>query len=141
MNTIDNYAMPVGALREVHWMTLTPHQVACWYSHVSVICSIKATAGPMRPSIHPCPNMTLRSHLHPAYSPYCTHTYILSGIYRLLQHLQHTPFAYSHALDHVFSWLIESGCLRVYSVMPSITLQTKDMLSSILLECESEQTQ
>ncbi|KAG0694407.1 hypothetical protein DFH29DRAFT_960317, partial [Suillus ampliporus] len=38
---------------------------------------------------------------------------------RLLQHLHYSPFAYSRALDQAFSWLIESGRLRAFNVVPS----------------------
>ena len=89
------------------------------------------------------PNMTLGTHLHPAYSPYCTHAYALSlsGARRLLQHLRYPPFAYSRALDRAFSWLIETGRLRAYSVVPSVVVQTKDTPSDVLPGCGSEQTQ
>ncbi|KAG8221481.1 hypothetical protein J3R82DRAFT_1694 [Butyriboletus roseoflavus] len=86
------------------------------------------------------PNTNFATHLHPSYSPKCTHAYALSvpGARRLLQHLRHPPFAYSRAIDHAFSWLIESGRLRAYSVVPSIVVQRKDTPSDILPGLGSE---
>lgn len=80
------------------------------------------------------PNTDLATHLHPSYAPKCTHAYALSlpGARRLLQHLRYPPFAYSRALDHAFAWLIESGRLRAYSVVPSVVVQRKDTPSDIL---------
>jgi len=74
-----------------------------------------------------------RSHIHPSYSPRCTHAYALSlsGARRLLQHLRYPPFAYSRALDQAFSWLIESGRLRAFSVVPSVVVQRKVSSSDV----------
>jgi GR25 family glycosyltransferase involved in LPS biosynthesis len=74
-----------------------------------------------------------RSHIHPSHSPRCTHAYALSlsGARRLLQHLRYPPFAYSRALDQAFSWLIESGRLRAFSVVPSVVVQRKVLSSDV----------
>ncbi|KAG1775109.1 hypothetical protein EV702DRAFT_1280213 [Suillus placidus] len=81
----------------------------------------------------PLYDLTTRSHMHPSYSPRCTHAYALSlsGARRLLQHLRYPPFAYSRALDQAFSWLIESGRLRAFSVVPSVVIQRKVLSSDI----------
>ncbi|KAG0703436.1 hypothetical protein DFH29DRAFT_1042333 [Suillus ampliporus] len=81
----------------------------------------------------PLYDLPTRSRIHPSYSPRCTHAYALSlsGARRLLQHLRHPPFAYSRALDQAFSWLIESGRLRAFSVVPSVVIQRKVLSSDI----------
>jgi hypothetical protein len=81
----------------------------------------------------PSYDLLTRSHIHPSYSPRCTHAYALSlsGARRLLQHLRYPPFAYSRALDQAFSWLIESGRLRAFSVVPSVIIQRKVLSSDI----------
>ncbi|KAH8825513.1 hypothetical protein DL96DRAFT_116366 [Flagelloscypha sp. PMI_526] len=70
---------------------------------------------------------TLKTSLHPSHSPKCTHAYIIShlGARRLALHLTHPPFAYSRALDQAIAWLIESGRLRAFSVVPSVAIQRK----------------
>ncbi|KAF8550963.1 hypothetical protein OG21DRAFT_1478333 [Imleria badia] len=179
MNAVDDYAMPTGILSEVHWMKLTPGQVACWHSHTSAIRTFAGKddtqpedvavfleddvdmekdiahrlsdlwnflpAGWDIVLLGHCwsneafyPSLSththFETHLHPAYSPKCTHAYALSlsGARRLLQHLRYPPFAYSRALDRAFSWLIETGRLRAYSVVPSVVVQRKDSPSDIL---------
>ncbi|KAG2127143.1 uncharacterized protein EDB93DRAFT_1096785 [Suillus bovinus] len=81
----------------------------------------------------PLYDLSTRSHIHPSYSPRCTHAYALSlsGARRLLQHLRYPPFAYSRALDQAFSWLIESGRLRAFSIVPSVVIQRKVLSSDI----------
>ncbi|KAG2135090.1 hypothetical protein DEU56DRAFT_807731 [Suillus clintonianus] len=81
----------------------------------------------------PLYDLLTRSRIHPSYSPRCTHAYALSlsGARRLLQHLRYPPFAYSRALDQAFSWLIESGRLRAFSVVPSVVIQRKVLSSDI----------
>ncbi|KAG1746927.1 hypothetical protein EDB19DRAFT_333208 [Suillus lakei] len=81
----------------------------------------------------PLYDLPIRSRIHPSYSPRCTHAYALSlsGARRLLQHLRYPPFAYSRALDQAFSWLIESGRLRAFSVVPSVVIQRKVLSSDI----------
>lgn len=37
VSAVDDYSMPTGILRDVHWMKLTPPRVACWHSHVAAI--------------------------------------------------------------------------------------------------------
>ena len=65
--------------------------------------------------------------LHPSTSPKCTHAYALSrrGARRLAVYLRHPTFAYSRAIDQAISWLVESGKLRSYSIVPSIVVQRK----------------
>ncbi|KAG1746936.1 hypothetical protein EDB19DRAFT_1926924 [Suillus lakei] len=71
-------------------------------------------------------DLPTRSHIHPSYSPRCTHAYALSlsGARRLLQHLRYPPFAYSRALD-------QAGRLRAFSVVPSVVIQRKVLSSDI----------
>ncbi|KAG2065960.1 hypothetical protein BDR04DRAFT_1234267 [Suillus decipiens] len=88
---------------------------------------------PSPQAMSPSYDVLKRSYIHPSYSPRCTHAYALSlsGARRLLQHLRYPPFAYSRALDQAFSWLIESGRLRAFSVVPSIVIQRKVLSSDI----------
>ena len=71
--------------------------------------------------------------LHPSFAPKCTHAYALTrtGARRLLLYLRYTPFAYSRALDQAISWLILSGKLRAFSVVPSVVVQRKMAHSDI----------
>ncbi|KAG1814557.1 hypothetical protein EV424DRAFT_1348738 [Suillus variegatus] len=91
------------------------------------------SALPSSQVMSPLYDLPRRSHIHPSYSPRCTHAYALSlsGARRLLQHLRYPPFAYSRALDQAFSWLIESGRLRAFSVVPSVVIQRKVLSSDI----------
>ncbi|KAF8545942.1 hypothetical protein OG21DRAFT_1491746 [Imleria badia] len=68
------------------------------------------------------------TNLHPSHYPKCTHAYALSlsGARRLLQHLRHPPFAYSRVLDQAYAWLIRSGHLMSYSIVPSLVVQKKE---------------
>ncbi|KAH9947372.1 hypothetical protein B0H21DRAFT_692117 [Amylocystis lapponica] len=65
--------------------------------------------------------------LYPSFAPKCTHAYALTrtGARRLLLHLRHAPFAYSRALDQALAWLVVSGRLRAFSVVPSVVVQRK----------------
>lgn len=65
--------------------------------------------------------------LHPSRAPKCTHAYAVTraGARRLVEHLRYVPFAYSRALDQAYSWLILSGRVRSYSVVPSVVVQRK----------------
>ncbi|GLB36768.1 hypothetical protein LshimejAT787_0310550 [Lyophyllum shimeji] len=74
------------------------------------------------------------THIHPSRSPLCTHAYALSrtGARRLLVHLRYPPFAYSRAIDKAISWLIESGRLKSFSIVPSIVVQRKAGKSDIM---------
>ncbi|KAI9451859.1 hypothetical protein HD554DRAFT_2180134 [Boletus coccyginus] len=80
------------------------------------------------------------TNLHPSHYPKCTHAYALSlsGARRLLQHLRYPPFAYSRALDQAYAWLIRSGRLRSYSIIPSLIVQRKSGSSDILPGSGSE---
>ncbi|KAI0932789.1 hypothetical protein AcV5_010478 [Taiwanofungus camphoratus] len=74
-----------------------------------------------------------RTTLHPSYAPKCTHAYALSrtGARRLLLHLRHPPFAYSRALDQALAWLVLSGRIKAFSVVPSVIVQRKVAESDI----------
>ncbi|EIW86155.1 hypothetical protein CONPUDRAFT_114287 [Coniophora puteana RWD-64-598 SS2] len=71
--------------------------------------------------------------LHPSRAPKCSHGYVLSlaGARRLLLHLSYPPFAYSRAFDQAVAWLVESGRLRSYSVVPSLVVQRKVASSDV----------
>ncbi|KAI0802989.1 hypothetical protein BC629DRAFT_1438095 [Irpex lacteus] len=71
--------------------------------------------------------------LHPSHAPKCTHAYAVSrrGAARLLSHLYYPPFAYSRALDQAYSWLIQTGRLNSYSIVPSIVVQRKILSSDV----------
>ena len=77
----------------------------------------------------------LHTALHPSFNPKCTHAYALShsGARRLLLHLRYPPFSYSRALDQALSWLVQSGRLRAYSVIPSLVVQRKSGESDIMM--------
>ncbi|KAJ7173017.1 hypothetical protein C8R43DRAFT_679093 [Mycena crocata] len=78
------------------------------------------------PALGP-PSSHLVTRLHPSHAPLCTHAYALSpqGAVRLLQHLTYPRFAYSRAIDHALAWLVQSGRLRSFSVVPSVVVQRK----------------
>ncbi|KAJ7046165.1 hypothetical protein C8F04DRAFT_1387788 [Mycena alexandri] len=78
---------------------------------------------------------TPQTHLHPSHRPLCTHAYALSatGAHRLLLHLTHPPFAYSRAIDHALAWLVQSGRLKSFSVVPSVVAQRKIGESDVML--------
>ncbi|KAF8439285.1 hypothetical protein L210DRAFT_3541758 [Boletus edulis BED1] len=82
------------------------------------------------------------TYLHPSYYPKCTHAYALSlsGARRLLQHLRYPPFAYSRALDQAYAWLIRSGRLRSYSIVPSLIVQKKSAASRAHVRRSQSQT-
>ncbi|KAL6298169.1 hypothetical protein BKA93DRAFT_744693 [Sparassis latifolia] len=71
--------------------------------------------------------------LHPSFAPRCTHAYALttSGARRLLLHLRHPPFAYSRAFDQALSWLVSSGRLKAFSIVPSVVVQRKIVAGDI----------
>ncbi|PPQ73269.1 hypothetical protein CVT26_015227 [Gymnopilus dilepis] len=77
---------------------------------------------------------SLDRHLYASSSPKCTHAYVLSrtGARRLLLHLRYPPFAFSRAIDQALSWLIQSGRLRSYSVVPSLVVQRKIEKSDVM---------
>ncbi|KAJ7115247.1 hypothetical protein C8R44DRAFT_629156 [Mycena epipterygia] len=65
--------------------------------------------------------------LHPSRAPLCTHAYALSasGARKLLRDLTYPRFAYSRAIDHALAWLVQSGRLKSFSVVPSVVVQRK----------------
>ena len=46
-------------------------------------------------------------------------------------YLRHPPFAYSRPIDRAFAWLVESGRLKSYSIVPSVVVQRKIDASNI----------
>ncbi|KAF8139360.1 hypothetical protein K438DRAFT_1880077 [Mycena galopus ATCC 62051] len=80
------------------------------------------------------PSSTSTTLLHPSHGPLCTHAYALSptGAKRLLLHLMHPPFAYSRAIDHALVWLVRSGRLNSFSVVPSVVVQRKVGKSDVM---------
>ncbi|KAF8174137.1 hypothetical protein K438DRAFT_1849467 [Mycena galopus ATCC 62051] len=80
------------------------------------------------------PSSTSTTLLHPSHGPLCTHAYALSptGAKRLLLHLMHPPFAYSRAIDHALAWLVRSGRLNSFSVVPSVIVQRKVGKSNVM---------
>lgn len=74
------------------------------------------------------------SGLYPANSPKCTHAYMLSriGARRIVAHLRHPPFAYSRAIDQALAWLTQSGRLRAFSIVPSVVVQRKVVVSDVM---------
>ncbi|EMD41462.1 hypothetical protein CERSUDRAFT_90028 [Gelatoporia subvermispora B] len=69
----------------------------------------------------------IQTALHPSFAPKCTHAYALSrtGARRLLLHLRHPQFAYSRAYDQALAWLVLSGRLKAFSLVPSVAVQRK----------------
>jgi hypothetical protein len=55
------------------------------------------------------------------------HSYVLTraGARRLLVHRRYPQFAYSRAIDVAVSWLIQSGRVKSFSVVPSVVSQRK----------------
>lgn len=98
----------------------------CW--------SEEAGNGPLSPLNHPLNNSSTNSRLYIARKPKCTHAYALSrtGARRLLLHLRYPPFAYSRAIDQAISWLVESGRLKGFSIVPSLVIQRKVTESDIM---------
>ncbi|KAF7340469.1 hypothetical protein MVEN_01967200 [Mycena venus] len=77
------------------------------------------------PSPHLHTSFTTKLHL--SHAPLCTHAYALSpaGAKRLLRDLTYPRFAYSRAIDHALAWLVQSGRLNSFSVVPSVVVQRK----------------
>ncbi|PCH33188.1 hypothetical protein WOLCODRAFT_93084 [Wolfiporia cocos MD-104 SS10] len=75
----------------------------------------------------------IQTTLHPSFTPKCTHAYAITrgGARRLLQHLNYAPFAYSRAFDQALSWLVLSGRIKAFSVVPSVVIQRKVFESDI----------
>ncbi|KAJ7232443.1 hypothetical protein B0H12DRAFT_1145362 [Mycena haematopus] len=80
-------------------------------------------------------SVSLSPTLHPSHAPLCTHAYALStaGAKRLLQDLTYPPFAYSRAIDHALAWLVRSGRLNSFSVVPSVVVQRKIGKSDVMV--------
>ncbi|KAJ7691303.1 hypothetical protein B0H17DRAFT_935258 [Mycena rosella] len=89
------------------------------------------------PALGPPPSPQARlilTHLYPSRAPLCTHAYALSaaGARRLLLHLTYPRFAYSRAIDHALAWLVQSGRLKSFSIVPSIVVQRKIGTSDVM---------
>ena len=71
--------------------------------------------------------------VHPSRAPKCTHAYAVTraGARKLVEHLRFVPFAYSRALDQAYAWLVLSGRVKSYSVVPSLVVQRKVASSDI----------
>jgi len=54
------------------------------------------------------------------------------GARRVLLHLRHAPFAYSRAVDQALAWLVRSGRLRAFSVVPPVVVQRKIASSDVM---------
>lgn len=86
------------------------------------------------PLDHTLHKSSFKSRLYVARKPKCTHAYALSrtGARRLLLHLRYPPFAYSRAIDQAISWLVESGRLKGFSIVPSLVIQRKVTESDVM---------
>lgn len=84
-------------------------------------------------SSHNTTKLRNQTTVHPSYAPKCTHAYALhpAGARKILQHLNYPPFAYSRALDQALAWLIRSGRINSYSVVPSLVIQRKKSKSDV----------
>ncbi|KAI0034326.1 hypothetical protein K488DRAFT_45627 [Vararia minispora EC-137] len=80
------------------------------------------------------------STLRPSYEPKCTHAYVLSrrGARRLRAYLRFVPFAYSRAIDQALSWLVHSGRVKAFSVVPPVVVQRKVGKSDLMPGMGSE---
>ena len=76
---------------------------------------------------------TTKTAIHPSHAPKCTHAYAVTraGAAKLVAHLRFAPFAYSRALDQAYAWLILSGRVQSYSLVPSVVVQRKVAPSDI----------
>jgi hypothetical protein len=79
-------------------------------------------------------SLTYPISLHPSNQPKCTHAYVLSarGARRILLHLRYIPFAYSRPIDQALAWLVQSGEIQSYSVVPSVVVQRKIVGSDVV---------
>ncbi|KAJ8072738.1 hypothetical protein PM082_016297 [Marasmius tenuissimus] len=70
-------------------------------------------------------NTSSMNSMHPSRAPQCTHAYALSpnGARKVYDHLSYPPFAYSRAIDQAFSWLVRSGRVKAFSVVPAVVVQ------------------
>lgn len=83
------------------------------------------------------PPIVYGSPLRPSHKPKCTHGYVISpfGARRLLTFLTFPPFAFSRALDQAISYLVFSGRLRAYSIVPAIVAQRRCSEDQSTQEC------
>ena len=47
-------------------------------------------------------------------------------------YLRYPPFAYSRAIDQAIAWLVKSGKLKSYSLVPSVVVQRKADESDVI---------
>ena len=107
----------------------SPFQTLCDLGHCWSDEAGNGLVSPQIPIGHTINNKSSFNHsrLYIARKPKCTHAYALSrtGARRLLLHLRYPPFAYSRAIDQAISWLVESGRLKGFSIVPSLVIQRK----------------
>ncbi|OJA19701.1 hypothetical protein AZE42_08384 [Rhizopogon vesiculosus] len=132
VNTLDdNFLLlpPLASRRPglPEWMILTPPKVSCRYSHVSAIRQFidRGNATPedaavfLEDDIDMEKDIDLRMrHVWNSLPPAWDMVFLAS--------LSHTP-----ELDQAFSWLIESGRLRAFSIVPSVVVQRKLLFSDV----------
>ncbi|KAF7319021.1 hypothetical protein HMN09_00238300 [Mycena chlorophos] len=87
-------------------------------------------------SFHPALSHQAQTNIHPSNAPLCTHAYAISptGAARLLLYLTHPPFAYSRPIDRALAWLVQSGLVRAFSVVPSVIIQRKIGKSDVAVD-------
>ncbi|KAI0719052.1 hypothetical protein C8T65DRAFT_803082 [Cerioporus squamosus] len=112
-----------GRLREV-WNLLPDDWDIVFLGHC---WSNEARYPALRPRGAKSSGLYPKMSVHPSFAPKCTHAYAVSpaGARRILLHLLYPPFAYSRALDQAFAWLVQTGRLRAFSVVPSLVVQHK----------------
>ncbi|CAE7151318.1 unnamed protein product [Rhizoctonia solani] len=80
------------------------------------------------------PKLKYTPALHRSTHTMCTHAYVVSkrGARKLVRFLRSELFAYSRPIDHTFINLGERELIKIYSVLPTVVLQTKDNPSDIV---------
>ncbi|KDN35879.1 hypothetical protein RSAG8_11241, partial [Rhizoctonia solani AG-8 WAC10335] len=80
------------------------------------------------------PKLKLTPALHRSTHTMCTHAYAVSkrGARKLVRFLRSEHFAYSRPVDHTFIHLGNHELIKIYSVLPTVVLQTKDNPSDIV---------
>ncbi|KAJ6605338.1 hypothetical protein DFH09DRAFT_202912 [Mycena vulgaris] len=116
------------------WSLLPPDWDILFLGHCWSNESYHPALGPpsgFSPQLKPA----LQTRLHPSRAPLCTHAYALSptGAQKLLLHLTYPRFAYSRAIDHALAWLVQSGRLKSFSVVPSVVVQRKVGSSDVMV--------
>ena len=123
-------AFPVPWLKaSSHFKSNTCYLGHCWSDEMANGSLLPQSS--LGPTIN---KSSFNSRLYIAQKPKCTHAYALSrtGARRLLLHLRYPPFAYSRAIDQAISWLVESGRLKGFSIVPSLVIQRKVTESDVM---------